>query len=280
MSGPGVLQLLATTYAVQGIGYIASALLQTEKHYDLFGALSFATNILYMRAHYEPLTYRQTLLAGAVLLWCGRLGVYLFRRVLRDGKDGRFDGVRDNPAMLAVFWGIQGVWVLITACPAYLGLAEVGPAREHPLTAVDVFGAVVYVSGLLFEWVADYQKWSFQQSSPDNRHKFISHGLWSVSRHPNYFGEITLWIGMAILSYSGIDPMYRYAAFISPAFTAYLLTRMSGVPMLERASMKKFGKDPAYIEYCHRTPILTPFVGKAGLWPMGRRAAANKTKSS
>ncbi len=93
------------------------------------------------------------------------------------------------------------------------------------------------------------------KEDPNNKDKFISHGLWAWSRHPNYFGEILLWIGIAIIAFP-IFKNWDYLALISPFFIYYLLVNVSGIPMLEKAADKKWGTNEDYISYKDRTNIL------------------------
>ena len=108
--------------------------------------------------------------------------------------------------------------------------------------------------------LADRQKKHFSEQ-PENIDRFISHGLWSVSRHPNYFGEIILWTGIAIISLPFLSS-WQFVTLVSPVFVFLLLTRISGLPFLEEKAEKKWGKDKAYVEYKNKTPILIPFFGK------------------
>ena len=110
------------------------------------------------------------------------------------------------------------------------------------------------LTGFLIEVIADNQKKKFKENIK-NKDQFISHGLWSWSRHPNYFGEIILWLGISIIAF----PIFRgwdYIALISPIFVYYLLVNVSGIPMLEKAADAKWGKDENYIAYKNKTNIL------------------------
>ena len=110
----------------------------------------------------------------------------------------------------------------------------------------------------MFEIIADEQKRRFRLNE-ENRGKYISSGLWSISRHPNYFGEIILWIGIAIISLPTLYG-FQYVTLISPLFIYLLLTRISGVNLLEESSDKKWGDLPEYEQYKKETPALVPFI--------------------
>jgi steroid 5-alpha reductase family enzyme len=110
------------------------------------------------------------------------------------------------------------------------------------------------VLGFSTEIVADNQKSKFR-SFPENRDKFITTGLWAKSRHPNYFGEIVLWAGIAVMSFSSLEG-WQYLTLISPIFTYILLVYVSGVRMLEARADKKWGHDEDYKKYKSNTPVL------------------------
>jgi steroid 5-alpha reductase family enzyme len=116
------------------------------------------------------------------------------------------------------------------------------------------FGFSLFVLGFAIEVVADNQKSKFR-SVPDNRNKYITSGLWAKSRHPNFFGEIMLWTGIAVMSFSSLNGM-QYLTLISPFFTYLLLVYVSGVRMLEARADKKWGDDEFYIKYKNTTPVL------------------------
>jgi steroid 5-alpha reductase family enzyme len=104
--------------------------------------------------------------------------------------------------------------------------------------------------------VADRQKRRFR-ADPNNRERFIQSGLWAWSRHPNYVGEITLWVGIAFIALPVLAG-WQYVTLVSPVFVYVLLTRISGVPLLEDRSEKKWGGNPEYRAYRDRTPVLFP----------------------
>ena len=91
----------------------------------------------------------------------------------------------------------------------------------------------------------------------NNKGKFISTGLWSRSRHPNYFGEITLWSGVSVIAFTSLNGI-GYVALVSPLFVYMLLSKGSGIPLLEKSADKKWGQDVAYQDYKKNTPVLFP----------------------
>lgn len=250
---------------------------RTEKFYDLTGALTYiscTTLSLYKRQQSGgALSDRQTILALFVFVWCSRLGSFLFKRILKDGHDSRFTVIKKSLLRFLTAWTLQGLWVFITALPVFVLLSV---KDSTPLGTLDYCGFGLWIFGFLFEVVADTQKTMFR-SDAQNKDKFIHTGLWSISRHPNYFGEITLWTGVFISAIAGLlklqtpaDILYhiRNPQFLtllfSPTFVYLLLNFVSGVPMLEKSSDEKFGKLSAYQKYVKDTPILVPIIGKAG----------------
>jgi steroid 5-alpha reductase family enzyme len=194
---------------------------------------------------------RALLLAGLVALWSLRLGSFLFARITRDGADRRFDDLKPDFARFLMAWTLQGLWVLLTVSCA---LAAITAAGAAPLGVWALLGLLVWISGFTLEVVADRQKQAFR-ADPSNRDRFITTGLWAWSRHPNYCGEIVLWIGIAVIALPALSG-WSFATLVSPVFVYVLLTRISGVPLLEARAKKKWGDDPAYQAYKARTPVL------------------------
>lgn len=154
-------------------------------------------------------------------------------------------------------WTIQGLWVFLTLAMA---LAAITSKSKMAIDIFAVVGTLIWIFGFSIEVVADQQKTNFKDD-PDNKDKFISVGLWSWSRHPNYFGEMVLWIGIAVIAFPVLIG-WQLVALISPIFVIFLLTRISGITMLESRGYKKWKDDPAYIDYLERTSVLVPFPPK------------------
>ena len=160
-------------------------------------------------------------------------------------------------------WTLQGVWVVVTSLPVILLLRRPREAQPN-LGLMDGIGAALWGIGFLLELVADLQKLYFR-SLPANKSRFLDTGLWRHSRHPNYAGEICLWAGMSLLCSVGLRTWAELAACIaSPLFVHLLLTRVSGLPLLEKHAERTWGKEPAYQKYVRTTPILVPFIGRCG----------------
>jgi steroid 5-alpha reductase family enzyme len=247
---------VALAFAINWLVWIPASLWRTERFYDLTGSVTFvAVTALALVAAPGPdgeaSVWRVTL-AAMVVVWAVRLGSFLFIRVRRDGSDGRFDKIKVHPLAFLATWTLQALWVSMTVAAA---LAAITVADG--LGGVwAVLGVIVWLIGFAIEVVADTQKRRFR-ADPANAGRFISTGLWSRSRHPNYFGEILLWSGVALMAVPTLSG-WRWVVLISPVFVWLLLTRVSGVPLLEARAAARFGDDPAYGAYVKHTPVLVP----------------------
>ncbi len=240
-------------FGINWLVFIPSFIFKTEKFFDLTGSFSYMAVILTAFWLSPVKDTRSIIILVLVLVWATRLGSYLFKRILRDGKDKRFDQLKNNFLSFLMTWTLQGLWVTFTLATA---LAAVAGANKLPLDAFAVVGIVIWLIGFSFEAIADWQK-SVWRKNPKNKGKFIDVGLWSRSRHPNYFGEITLWFGMAIIALPTLQS-WQLLTLVSPLFVMLLITKISGLPMLETYADKTWGKDKDYQEYKKNTPILIP----------------------
>lgn len=243
----------AVAFGVNWIAFVPSYLNRTEHYYDLVGSLTYLSTTLLAAFLASPLDARAWLLLVLVVIWSGRLGIFLFRRVRSSGKDGRFDTIKQSAPRFLVAWTTQGLWVIFTAAAAHAAIASDQP-RSFGVWAV--VGLVLWLAGFGMEAVADAQKSAFR-ADPANDGRFITTGLWAWSRHPNYFGEILLWVGVAVIAFPALSG-WQYVTLLSPVFVYLLLTRVSGVPMLERRADKRWGGEEAYEAYKARTPVLVP----------------------
>ena len=238
-------------YAINWLVFIPSNAVKTERYYDLTGSATYITVTLVAVLLSDNLDARALIVAAMVIVWAARLGTFLFRRISNDGKDSRFDEIKVDPLRFFMTWTIQGLWVLFTAAAAW---AIITSAERQELGWVAFVGIAVWLAGFTIEVVADRQKSAFKED-PANDGRFISTGLWAWSRHPNYFGEITLWTGVAIMAVPVLSG-WRWVVLISPVFVYLLITRISGVPMLEKKADKRWGGEPDYERYKDATPEL------------------------
>ena len=273
-----LLPVLYTAFGIQALGFAIAAPLQTDRFYDLTGSLTYAacigvsvfhSRLRSPRALFQALSSlhtRQIILSVTTLFWCGRLGSFLAYRITKDKKDSRFDKIKQNPMRFGVAWFLQGVWCFLTAYPVYF--INVSPAATlAKLGLLDVVGLSLWTVGFAMEAFSDWQKLRWAESIGHERRKneFISHGLWSLSRHPNYFGEILLWFGSCLIATSGVMHFSALRALsfaASPIFVAFLLNKVSGIPLLEKSSDKRFGHLQSYQDYKSKTPVLVPNIFK------------------
>jgi len=240
-------------FAIQWVVYIHAWLNRTEKYFDLTGALTYISITALLLIITPGIDARALLLGALVVIWALRLGTFLFRRVSRAGKDDRFDKLKTSFFRFLNVWTIQGLWVTFTAAAAWVGITS---SERVGLDAFAIVGALVWAVGFGIEAIADLQKSRFN-ADPANKGRFINTGLWSKSRHPNYFGEILLWVGVAIIAIPVLSG-WQWVAIISPLFVTLLLTRVSGVPLLEKKADTKWGGQADYEAYKNNTPVLIP----------------------
>jgi steroid 5-alpha reductase family enzyme len=238
-------------FAVNWAAFVPAAIKRTEHYYDLTGGLTYITVTVVAVLLSSPLDLRSKIVAGMVMFWSIRLASFLFMRISRAGKDSRFEKIKTQPPRFFLAWTLQGLWVLLTAACA---LVVITGGNRKALGIVGFIGIVVWAIGILIEIIADQQKSAFR-ADPANKGKFINTGLWAWSRHPNYFGEIVLWTGMAIIAVPVLEG-WQWAALISPVFVFFLLTKISGVPMLEEAADERWGGQDDYEAYKRNTPVL------------------------
>ena len=238
-------------FAVNWAAFIPAAIKRTEHYYDLTGGITYISVTVVAVLLSSTLDLRSAIVAGMVMFWSIRLASFLYMRISRAGKDSRFDKIKTQPPRFFLAWTLQGLWVLLTAACA---LVVITGGNREALGIVGYVGIAVWTIGILIEIVADQQKSTFR-ADPANKGKFIDTGLWAWSRHPNYFGEIVLWTGMAIIAVPVLEG-WQWATLISPVFVFFLLTRVSGVPMLEEAADERWGGQDDYEAYKHNTPVL------------------------
>jgi steroid 5-alpha reductase family enzyme len=240
-------------FLIQWLAFIPAYLLQTEKFYDLTGGFTYISVTIVAVLVSPVVDGRSILLTVLVAIWAARLSSFLFRRIHKAGKDVRFDELKPSFFRFLNAWTLQGLWVAFTLSAA---LAAITTTTRKPLGLFAAIGFLVWAFGFAIEVAADAQKSRFR-AVPQNKGRFIHTGLWARSRHPNYFGEIVLWIGVAVIALP-ILRGWQWVTLISPVFVTVLLTRISGVPMLEKRADEKWGGQEDYEAYKERTPVLIP----------------------
>ncbi|KAK4047177.1 hypothetical protein OIO90_006286 [Microbotryomycetes sp. JL221] len=280
---------VGAAFGIQALGAAVAIPLQTEKFYDLTGSLTFI-GCTFISLFHQPLRAlnnstiswstlitkpvstwsllssknllphsRQLVMSTFAMLWAARLGSFLAQRALKHG-DSRFDEIKKSPTKFAGAWFMQGLWVSLTALPVF-AVNSVPAAMQPRLGIRDFIAATLWVSAFTYEVVADRQKSKWRQQRDQKQHdeKFITSGLWSQSRHPNYVGEVSLWAAQFLGSTTTLTSTlvagpilpswFWIAAATSPVLEYGLIRYISGVPMLEESGDKKFGSDPKWQEY-------------------------------
>ena len=245
-------------YAVQGVGFAHAVYRNTEHFYDLTGSLSFIGAMMAAASLTHALSIQGLLVFAMVIIWALRLGSFLFIRVREVGEDQRFRQIKTSKSRFALVWTLQGLWVSLTSCAALTAVLAAKPTSALSSMGLVVLGigGCVWLLGFAVEVVADHQKTAFRRH-PGNAGRFIQTGLWRLSRHPNYFGEIVLWSGVAIAASPALQG-HQWLVWVSPLFVYLLLTRLSGIPTLERRAQQLWGSDPDYHRYVAETPRLFP----------------------
>jgi steroid 5-alpha reductase family enzyme len=244
---------VALAFLIQWVAFIPAYLQQTERFFDLTGAITYISVTTLAVLLSPTVDARSLLLLALVGIWAGRLGTFLFQRVQKAGKDARFDDIKPSFARFLSTWTLQGLWVTLTLSAA---LAAITTTVRQKVGLFALIGFLVWAGGFAIEVVADRQKRRFR-ADPENKGDFIDTGLWTWSRHPNYFGEIVLWIGVAIITLPVLRG-WQWIGLLSPIFVTVLLTRISGIPMLEKRADEKWGGQEDYEAYKARTPVLIP----------------------
>ncbi|KAF8912346.1 DUF1295-domain-containing protein [Mucidula mucida] len=241
-----LLPTIVSAYAFQTLAALIFVPQKQEMYYDLCGSFGFMSTT-FLSLYYPALKTkywdgfnialptvssfapRQLVLTAAIGIWSARLGYFLSTRALKSGGDSRFDEVKHKPATFFAFWMAQATWVFVVGLPVYL--CNTLPPALHPALALRDYAALGLIAGsFAFEVIADYQKSAWRKAKNAKQHdeKFITSGLWSLSRHPNYIGEVGIWTGMWALSTSALQTAYfprgaiAFAA-MSPVLTYFLL---------------------------------------------------------
>ena len=248
---PLVKNLILLIFSIQWISFIPAYIFQTEKFFDLTGSITYLTTVLAALYITDSGKISDYVIVSCVVIWAIRLGSFLFMRIHKAGEDRRFREIKTNFTRFFMTWTLQGMWVsmcllcVLTALSSYNGII---------MNNVFYIGLLIFVIGFIIEVIADHQKTVFRKDI-NNKDKFISTGLWSYSRHPNYLGEILLWFGVAIMSFSSLQDL-QYFTLISPIFVYVLLVYISGIRILENQGDKKWGHLDSYKEYLKNTPRL------------------------
>ena len=250
-----VKETVIIVFVIQWALFVPAYLFRTEKFFDLAGSVTyiFAVSFVVFKSNSDLLNYDigSLILSLVIIIWALRLGSFLFLRIKKAGEDKRFKEIKTSPSRFFMTWSLQGMWVSLCSACALTALANPIGIQTNLLF---YFGLFIFLSGFILEIIADTQKSKFR-SNTENKNRFISTGLWSFSRHPNYLGEIILWLGISVMSISALSG-WQYVTLISPVFTYILLVYISGVRLLEESGKGKWGHLEEYKKYLKNTPSL------------------------
>jgi len=244
---------VAGAFLIQWVVFVIAYMKKSERSYDLTGSLTYISITTLSVLAIPEIDDRAVLLLVLVVVWATRLGTFLFTRVYKQGKDDRFDEIKVSFPRFLLTWTLQGLWVTFTAAAA---LTAITTTTRRELGWVALIGIIIWAFGFFFELIADVQKSQFK-ANPENEGGFIHNGLWAWSRHPNYFGEIVLWIGVAVIALPVLRG-WTLLALVSPVWVILQLTLISGIPMLEKKADERWGGQEDYETYKRNTPILFP----------------------
>ena len=231
--------------------FLPSYALKTDHYFDLIGSTSYIATVVTVAMLSPSLDTRDLIICSMIVLWATRLGLFLFTRIKQDGKDVRLDVIKTKFIRFLNLWTLGGLWVLVTMGA---GLAAVTSNTSLEIGLLGYIGIGLWVFGFVIEVMADSQKRQFRKD-PNNKGGFIATGVWAWSQHPNYFGEITLWLGVALLAFPVLSG-WQLATLISPVFVYLLLTKVSGINLLDEIAKERWGSDPEYLAYIERTSKL------------------------
>ena len=243
-------------YVIHWIAYIPAYVFQTEKFYDLTGSVTYLSVVWFVfLSTYQSisLNFGNLILVLLISIWTIRLGLFLFMRIHKAGEDKRFRTIKTSASQFFMTFTISGLWVTLCSMCA---LVAISSPEGLVMNALTYIGIILFIIGFGIEIIADNQKTAFR-SIEANKDSFITSGLWSKSRHPNYFGEVLLWFAIAVISFSSLEGL-QLITLISPIFTYILLVYVSGVRMLEDMNDKKWADDEQYKSYKKNTPMLFP----------------------
>jgi len=257
--------------AVNSLGLAVSLASGSHLHLDLLGTGAFAVSALCTLGARPHLTH--ILSAGSIGLWSAKLAGFLFYRALQVKHDGRLEETLGSTSGCVGFWGVSTLWGVVVMMPHNLAIGQ--SVRPSRFGLLGVMGLGLFTTGLIVETLSDYQKWQFK-SQTENRGKFCDAGLWSMSQHPNYVGNLLIWIGIVVMNSHNLvnttvpvqwsaAGMFRRnwrlgLAIWSPLFMYGLFTAQATGMLMDSVAMAehKYGDDPRYAEYVSNTPALLP----------------------
>lgn len=228
--------------------FIIAYIFQTDKITDVSYSLTFMAISAYAFFQSE-LSMTDTILLLLVVTWALRLGMYLAYRIIFMGRDKRFDKIRKSFTSFLAFWLMQGLTCFIVMIPVLLS----HQTEMKSMVFLSWIGAMIAIFGLVFETIADFQKFIYKKSSPTS---FMNKGLWSIVQHPNYLGELLFWWGIFLVS---LPYSLWYISIIGPVWISFIIIKFSGISILQRRWKTQYGTNPDFKDYQKKTRKLIPF---------------------
>ncbi|KAJ8903617.1 hypothetical protein NDN08_004719 [Rhodosorus marinus] len=226
-----------------------------DKVTDFAGGTGFSIAALLTFLLNQTYFPRQIVMTVLVMVWSARLAGFLLWRILKWGEDNRFDDIRSNLAKLISFWTFQFLWNFIVS----LTVISVNSVDTNPaIGAADIIGWIMWSIGFFFEAVGDVQKTLFKVK-PEGKGTWCNAGLWTYTRHPNYFGEFMMWWGLFVAGAAVYGNTWRWVSILSPVFLMTILLFLSGINLGEESANKKYGSKPEYWKYKKETSNVIPF---------------------
>ena len=254
--------------SIHWVGFAMSCLINSCFYFDIIEDAGLLYMFVRSYTSITTPTRRQTLVHACALLWGIRLLSFVGYRVIKRGQDFRFDKLIKSPAYNLFGWTSGGTWCWLNCFCVWTLAGNTFDTQD--LTVLDCLGLCLFATGLFIETVSDVQKYQFNADVSSGKHKkWISHGLWKWSRHPNYFGEITVWLGLAIVCVGGNNSVYftrftndfrvapLFIIFISPLFSCFFLV-FTSLMLLEKYANQKWENSAQWIKYKRKTPVLFP----------------------
>ena len=232
--------------------FLHSYIYKTDIFFDLVGSLSFLSIGVISLLLIPNIDANQILVFFLLLFWSLRLGPFLFIRRLGANNDERLKEFFNSPLSLYFLWSMNSLWVFFTSLSMIIIFSS---PKENEFGLIQWLGLIVWVSGYVIEVISDSQKTKFNKF---NKGKFINIGLWKYIRHPNYLGEIIIWVGIFIISLNYIHSLASFLSILSPIFVFLLLRFITGVPQLEARGKEKWGHLHEYNSYKEKTGLLFP----------------------
>jgi steroid 5-alpha reductase family enzyme len=260
---PDLLGYLLISVGFNLILFIPAFIFKTDKLTDMSYSLTFILLAILAFFSRADRNIWELVMLVMIVVWAIRLGGYLLYRVIKLGKDARFDDRRDSFVRFGLFWLLQGLTVWIVMIPAILFFISNAPVANNEIKIVLlVIGLLVWLEGLVVETLADIQKFNYiEKAKKEGRERhWVDVGLWSMSRHPNYLGEITVWLGVYVVVITRVTLSASILALVGPVFIFLLIRYISGVPMLEKKADERYAGNPEYEEYKNNTGLIIPFI--------------------